>query len=95
MKKLFLLPSAQTDMDSIWSYTADQWGFNQADRYIDDLLDACEALAAGDKQGRPFEPRENYFRYTVRSHVIYFHDGGNTMRIVRILHGGMDAIRHL
>jgi toxin ParE1/3/4 len=95
MKKLFLLPSAQADMDSIWVYTAEYWDFNQADRYIDDIVGAYEALADGRRQAQKFEPRAGYFRYAVGSHVIYFHDDGDTMKIVRILHGSMDAPRHL
>ena len=95
MKKLFLLPSAQADIDLIWIYTAEHWDFHQADRYIDDILDACEALADGGRQAKKFEPRAGYFRYAVGSHVIYFHDDGDAMKIVRILHGAMDAPRHL
>ena len=96
MKKLYLLPSALADIDAIWVYTAEQWGIQQAERYVDDIFDACEALAAGVKQGRKFEPRAGYFRYAVGSHAIfYLRDEGQRMKVVRILHGSMDAPKHL
>ena len=72
MKKLFLLPSVQADIESIWIYTAGHWSLNQVDRYMDNILDTCEALAEGSKQGQKFEQRMGYFISVVGSHVIFF-----------------------
>jgi toxin ParE1/3/4 len=29
---------AEADLDEIWAYSAEQWNFEQADRYLDALL---------------------------------------------------------
>lgn len=46
-----LSPAARSDLGSIWDYTAENWGIEQADRYILGIRNACEALAAGDRKG--------------------------------------------
>jgi toxin ParE1/3/4 len=93
-EKLFLLPAAQANIESTWIYTAEHWSLNQADCYMDNILDVCEALAEGSKQGQKFEQRMGYFRYAVGSHVIFSHDDGEVMRVVRILHSSIDTSQH-
>jgi len=44
-------PAAIADINNIWDYTAEKWGTDRADRYTDDIRDACSGLAAGGKQG--------------------------------------------
>lgn len=39
-----LTPAAQNDLEDIWLYTAQQWSFQQADRYTDILEDTFERL---------------------------------------------------
>jgi toxin ParE1/3/4 len=40
-----LSPLAEADLDRIWLYTRDHWSIEQADKYVGDILDACEMLA--------------------------------------------------
>lgn len=40
-------PAAVADIGAIWDYTAETWGIDQADRYVDDIHGACVALAGG------------------------------------------------
>jgi len=39
--------------------------------------------------------RDNYLKYLVGSHIIYFRNHHDCLNIVRILHGQMDAELHL
>ena len=94
MKSLVFSPAAQADMEGIWDYTAGRWGPAQADRYTDDIRDACNALASGRRQGRPADVRPGYLKYLTGSHAIYFRDHGDRLEVVRILHGRMDVDRH-
>jgi len=94
-KSLVLSPAAHADLAAIWDYTAEQWGVEQADRYVDDIQDACDALAASKRDGRPVDVRVGYLKYLVKSHLIYFRDQNGYLEIIRILHGSMDAERHL
>ena len=39
-----LTPAAKADLREIWLYTAEQWGEQQADRYLQELEECCERL---------------------------------------------------
>ena len=95
MKSIVLSPAAQADLEIIWDYTAEHWGLDQAERYTDDIRDACYDLASGHRQGRPVNLRPGYLKYLIGSHVVYFRDHSDRIEVVRILHGRMDVSRHL
>lgn len=95
MKALAFSPAAQADIDAIWDYSADNWGPDQADRYTDEIRDACNALAAGRKRGRPVDVRPGYLKLTTGSHMVYFRDNGDRLEIMRVLHNKQDVERHL
>lgn len=95
MKAVAFTPAAQSDLDEIWDYSATTWGAEQADRYIDAIRDACIALAAGKRHGRPVEVRADYLQCSTGSHRIYFRDCGDRLEVVRVLHGRQDMERHL
>lgn len=52
MKALGFSPAAQADIEGIWDYSADRWGPDQADRYTDEIRDACLASRASGRGGR-------------------------------------------
>ncbi|OAN79143.1 plasmid stabilization protein ParE [Sulfitobacter sp. EhC04] len=91
MKAIAFSPAAETNIDDIWDYSADNWGPDQADRYTDEIRDACHVLASGRKQGRAVNVRSGYLKTLTGSHVIYFQDQGDHPEIVRVLHRRQDA----
>lgn len=95
MKALAFSPAAEADIDGIWDYSAENWGPDQADRYTDEIRDACQALASGRKRGRAADVRRGYLKLTTGSHMIYFRDNGDRLEIIRILHNKQDVERHL
>lgn len=95
MKALTFSPAAEADIDAIWDYSADKWGPDQADRYTDEIRDACHALTSGQKRGRTVDIRPGYLKCLTGSHVIYFRDRGDHLEIIRVLHGKQDTERHL
>lgn len=95
MKALAFSPAAEADIDGIWDYSAENWGPDQADRYTDEIRDACNALASGRKRGRAVDVRPGYLKLTTGSHMIYFRDNGDRLEIMRILHNKQDVERHL
>jgi len=95
MKSLPFSPAAETDLADIWRYSAEQWGVDQAEQYIDDLRDACHALATGTRQGRRTDIRSGYLKYLVGRHLLYFKENDGCLEIIRILHARMDACRQL
>ncbi|MGN6582976.1 MAG: type II toxin-antitoxin system RelE/ParE family toxin [Rhizobiaceae bacterium] len=87
MMPLRFSPAARLDLEGIWDYTVEHWSIGQADRYLQDIREACEALATGRRSGRSVaRARSGYFKFAVGSHfVVYRKDGGTTI-VVRILH---------
>jgi len=95
MKGVLLSPAAESDLDRIWDYSAEHWGPDQADRYTDDIRDACRGLATGAKRGRPVDLRYGYLKYATGTHMIYFRDTGEQLQIIRSLHQSQDVSRNL
>lgn len=95
MKAIAFSPAAEADISEIWDYSADRWGLDQADSYINEIRDACYALAQGTKRGRPADALPDFQKYLCGSHVVYFLDYANRLDIIRILHQRQDAERHL
>lgn len=95
MKALAFSPAAEADMDGIWDYSAENWGPDQADRYTDEIRDACNALASAHKRGRTVDVRPGYLKLTTGWHMIYFRDNADRLEIMRILHNKQDVERHL
>lgn len=95
MSRVTYTPAAIADINNIWDYTAGRWGADRADRYTDDIRDACDGLAAGGKQGRPVEVRDGYLKYTVGRHSVFFVRATDGITIIRVLHQSMDTKRHL
>ena len=68
----------------------------QAHRYTDALTAAFAELAEAPKSAAACDHiRAGYRRRGVERHVIYFRITVYGIAIVRILHGRMDALRHL
>lgn len=95
MKALVFSPAARADIDSIWDYSTENWGPDQADRYTDEIRDACHALASGRRRGNAVDVRPDYLKCRTGSHVIFFRDRGDHLQIIRVLHERQDVGRHL
>jgi len=81
-------------MEAVWLFSLQEWGAEQADRYIDDLTAAFEFLVDNPKAGRQCENiRPGYRKYPVIRHVVYYRETGYGIEIVRILHDRMLASR--
>ena len=91
-----LAPKARQDMEAVWLYSLAQWGERQTQRYIDALTEAFEFLARNPKVGTACDHiRQNYRRYRVVRHVVYYRATGYGIEVMRVLHDRMSAQRHL
>jgi len=96
MKRYRLSPLAQSDLGSIWEYSAAHWGVDQAESYVRELERAVEAVANNPRLGRACdEIRSGYFKRAAGSHVLFYRLTGESVEIIRILHQRMDFDRHL
>ena len=46
MRKVLIRPRAYADLEGIWLYTFEKWSEEQADRYLRQLNEAIQLLAA-------------------------------------------------
>jgi toxin ParE1/3/4 len=88
-------PAAVADIGAIWDYTAETWGVVQADRYVDDIRNACVALAEGERAGRRVGVLDGYLKLPVGRHLIFVRQVGPGIVVIRVLHQSMDVERHL
>jgi len=96
MAEYRLTPAAEHDLESIWTYTARQWGIEQASRYLDALTATFSELAESPRTAPGCEHiRSGYRRFGVERHMVYFRMSDDGILIVRVLHARMDALRHL
>ncbi|PHR59703.1 MAG: plasmid stabilization protein ParE [Robiginitomaculum sp.] len=90
-------PAAQADIEDIYHYTLQNWGIEQAEKYIRALGASCHDLGYGSKRGLDVgNIRPGYKKLSCGSHFIFFKvtDTEKT-EIIRILHQSMDVDRHL
>jgi toxin ParE1/3/4 len=95
VKALVFSPAAEADIDEIWNYSAAHWGLEQAERYTDEIRDACHALVSGRRQGRKVDVRPGYLKLSAGSHLVFFRERDERIEVIRVLHGRQDVERHL
>jgi len=84
---------ASQDIENIWLYTFENWSIDQADRYLNLILDEIEYLAKNPKSGKDFSKvRKGYFRSRIKSHFIFYKINlkNEEIEIIRVLHQRMD-----
>lgn len=96
MAEYRLTPAAERDLELIWTYTARQWGVEQAERYIDQLTASFAELAHAPMTAPSCDHiRKGYRRGRIEQHMVYFRITDYGIAVVRVLHGRMDAPRYL
>ena len=91
-----LKPAARRDVRSILLYTGKQWGFEQRDVYREALDQALAALSVNPLIGRSRDEIAPDLRsYSIQQHIIYYRVAAETVTVLRILHGKMDAAQRM
>ena len=94
--KLRISTKAQRDLEEIWRYTLESWNGAQAELYVGQVRAALELLFINPGLSRTAdEIRPGLRKYTVGSHILFVRVETSSIRLVRVLHGKMDARRHL
>jgi toxin ParE1/3/4 len=89
---------ASEDIENIWLYTFENWSLEQADRYINLIIDEIEYLADNPNAGKNFNHiRKNYRCSKVKSHLIFYRliNKQTDIEIIRVLHQRMDIENRL
>ena len=89
---------AESDLEKIWLYTFEEWSLEQADYYLDLILDEIEYISKNPKSGKDYNDIiKGYFRSRIKSHFIFYKINWKeeTVEIIRILHQQMDIDLHI
>ncbi len=89
---------AGKDLEKIWTYIFETWSIEQADRYINQIIEEIEYITNKPENGRNFSyVRKGYLRTKVKHHFVFYRiDKKNkVVEIIRILHQRMDIENRL
>ena len=90
-----LTSRAEADLAGIADHTIETFGIERARRYRDAFETCFENLAENPRPGRSAERlAPGLRRFEHRSHVVFYVEDGDGVLIVRVLHAGMEALRH-
>jgi toxin ParE1/3/4 len=87
-----LYPAAEADLEIIWNYSANAWGIEQANSYIDNF-NAFQLLAENPNLCRlrlELTVPVYHYHYHYQHHAIVYQKLGKDIHIIRILHESMD-----
>ena len=101
MKKYEVVYSQQAirDLDDVWEQVAmASKDHDITEKYLDDLLDAIEAMATHPKTGIPLyygETFTGYYHVNFKEYMAFYRIEDSKMLVDRILYAKMDYIRRL
>lgn len=96
MRRIEFTPKAQRDVEEIWDYSFERFGFEKAEAYLRELQRAAETVAEDPRRGLACDNiRSGYRKFPVGSHILFFRASESRIVIVQILHQRMDFERHL
>ncbi|MCF6300609.1 MAG: type II toxin-antitoxin system RelE/ParE family toxin [Proteobacteria bacterium] len=96
MLKTYKQSLAEQDLINIWLYTFENFGVNQADKYLDIIDEAIVSVAVNSKIGVNADYiRKNYRKLHAHKHLIFYQVSEVKLSIIRILNDDMDYKSHL
>ena len=92
MASYYFTNKAVEDLTQIWNYTFEEWSERQADKYYNELLNACKRIAKDSKLGKKYvKVIPGLFGLPINHHIIFFRRiNPDFVEITRILHEKMD-----
>lgn len=96
MLGLSVTPKAESDLIGIWVYTCEEWGVDQADKYLDQLQTGMLQLIDHPSLGANYaHVLHAYRRLQVEHHAVFYQVLESEVLVVRVLHQDMDAPERL
>ncbi len=88
-----LRKQAQDDLESIWLYSYQEWGAEQADKYIRLLLSRFTWLSENPQLGKQrAEIKPGYYCFPEGMHLIFYTITRDRIDIIGIPHQSMDFV---
>lgn len=98
MKSYFIEASANAAIDDLYAYTIDQWGEQQADKYLSGLFARFEAIVSNEVVWRPVPPEFDIEAWVTRyeHHYVYWKElEDGRIGIMAVLHERMHQAARL
>ena len=95
MQSYDLTLAAETDLRGIWRYTYETWGFEQAEKYFDQIEACCEAVGGGRASAKALDGLQDGVHIHRCGHHFIVWLVGSRPIIIAILHERMDFMQRL
>ncbi len=96
MLQVYKQNKAKQDLISIWLYSFENFGINQADKYLDEIARALNNIASNPEIGVNCDAiRKGYKKYQINEHIVFYKIINSTIQVVRVLGNDMDYLQHL
>ena len=95
-RKIYILSEiADKDLEDIFDYTLDEFGFDQAEKYLLEIEEIFQNLIANPQIGKKRdEIKQGLYSFPKDNHIIFYRILDNHIRIVRVLHGSRDIPKY-
>ena len=86
---------ATTDLESIWLYSYQEWGAEQADLYLRSLLSRFSWLSENPQLGKQrTDIKPGYYCFPEGMHLIFYKITKNGIDIIGVPHQSMDILSY-
>ena len=86
---------ARADLEEIWVFTFEEWGLEQADKYLNLLFSRFEWLSKNPYTGKDRDDIKNgYYCFPEGMHLVFYTMTEYGIDIIGIPHQNMDVINH-
>jgi len=86
---------ALSDLEEIWLFTFEEWGLEQADKYLNSLFSRFEWLSRNPYTGKDREDIKNgYYCFPEGMHLVFYTMTESGIDIIGIPHQNMDVVSH-
>lgn len=86
-----LSEAADKDLEDIFDYTIEYFGFEQAEKYLLEIEKIFNDLYLHPKSGKiRNEIKKELYSFPKDNHIIFYRILENHIYVVRVLHGSMD-----
>ena len=87
---------AEYDLEAIWLYTIEQWSVDQADTYLESIIQRFDWLADNPLLGKQRDDvKKGYYCFPEGMHLVFYKIINNQIEIIGIPHQSMDFVECL
>lgn len=87
---------AESDLESTWFYTVEQWGVEQADTYLKSMIKRFDWLANNSYLGKQRDDiKKGYYCFPEGMHLVFYTIINEQIEIIGIPHQSMDIVGYI